>query len=193
MSTPVFLLFGAPGSGKGTQSQLLVETMGLTHVSTGSVLRQQMATTNWVEANPALADSIQTCFDAGALVDDATMLGVVASLLRQPAAGYILDGFPRTLYQAEQLWEVLNVNGCELRAALHLDVDAEACARRLHQRQDNRPEDQNAELVLARLRIYNENTAPLIGYYQESGHYRRVNADATPAGVHLGVLSAVLA
>jgi adenylate kinase len=183
MKTPVYVLFGAPGAGKGTQSTLLVRTLGYRHLSTGSVLRQQMDDPAWVAANPQLSQSIQRSFDSGGLVSDDTVLAVVVDALRRPAPGFILDGFPRTLPQAELLWAAIAQSGCEFKKALHLDLSETDCELRLLSRQDNRPDD-NQETILTRLRVYNHATAPLVFYYQSLGCYGYVNAEGTPEQVY---------
>lgn len=178
MKTPVYVLFGAPGAGKGTQSALLVRTLGYRHLSTGSVLREQMEDPEWVATNPADAAYIQHCFDTGALVSDATVLAVVVAALRRPATGFVLDGFPRTLPQAELLWAAIEQSGCQFKKAIHLDLSETDCEIRLLSRQDNRPDD-NPDTILTRLRVYNHATAPLVFYYQSLGYYGYVNAEGT--------------
>jgi adenylate kinase len=121
------LLIGAPGAGKGTQAELLAERFGLAHISSGDLLRQH------VREQTSLGQTIKSYVDKGDLVPD----GVVLDMLRKPvvaaveAGGYVLDGFPRTVEQAEAAFAVAQVLGVEVQAAIHLDVPREELVRRL--------------------------------------------------------------
>jgi adenylate kinase len=197
----VFL--GAPGSGKGTQSQRLVERHGIPQVSTGDLLRAH------VRDGTELGRRAKSVMDAGQLVDDATILGMVRERLAAPdaARGFILDGFPRTVPQAEGLEQMLAAIGQPLDAAVLFDVDSELLVKRISGRrtcQDcgrvfnvhtapppspppcggqcetprlvQRPDDKE-ETVARRLEVYEEQTRPLVGFYEQRGLLRSIDAE----------------
>lgn len=197
----VFL--GAPGSGKGTQSQRLVERHGIPQVSTGDLLRAH------VRDGTELGRRAKSVMDAGQLVDDATILGMVRERLAAPdaARGFILDGFPRTVPQAEGLEQMLAAIGQPLDAAVLFDVDSELLVKRISGRrtcQDcgrvfnvhtapppspppcggqcetprlvQRPDDKE-ETVARRLAVYDEQTRPLVGFYERRGLLRSIDAE----------------
>jgi len=197
----VFL--GAPGSGKGTQSQRLVERHGIPQVSTGDLLRAH------VRDGTELGRRAKAVMDAGQLVDDATILGMVRERLAAPDAvrGFILDGFPRTVPQAEGLEQMLAAIGQPLDAAVLFDVDSQLLVKRISGRrtcQDcgrvfnvhtapppspppcggqcetprlmQRPDDKE-ETVARRLSVYDEQTRPLVGFYEQRGLLRSIDAE----------------
>ncbi|MCC6172310.1 MAG: adenylate kinase [Gammaproteobacteria bacterium] len=198
----VFL--GAPGSGKGTQSQRLVERHGIPQISTGDLLRAH------VRDGTELGRRAKAVMDAGKLVDDATILGMVRERLAQPdaARGFILDGFPRTIPQADGLNAILAELGRPLDVAILFDVDDDELIKRISGRRscercgrvfnihtsppgtpphctqcDDRPRlvqrpDDNEETVRRRLAVYNEQTRPLVDYYRARGLLREIDADA---------------
>ena len=199
----VFL--GAPGSGKGTQSQRLIERHGIPQVSTGDLLRAH------VRDGTALGRRAKVVMDAGKLVDDATILGMVRERLAQPdaARGFILDGFPRTIPQADGLNTLLAEIGQPLDVAILFSVDDDKLIKRISGRRScahcgqvfnihnlppagpasrctqcgeplqllQRPDD-NEATVRHRLAVYNEQTRPLIDYYRARGLLREIDADA---------------
>jgi len=197
----VFL--GAPGSGKGTQSQRLVERHGIPQVSTGDLLRAH------VRDGTELGRRAKSVMDAGQLVDDATILGMVRERLAAPdaARGFILDGFPRTVPQAEGLEQMLAVIGQPLDAAVLFDVDSELLVKRISGRrtcqdcgrvfnvhtapppspppcsgQCETPRlvqrlDDKEETVARRLEVYEEQTRPLVGFYEQRGLLRSIDAE----------------
>lgn len=197
----VFL--GAPGSGKGTQSQRLVERHGIPQVSTGDLLRAH------VRDGTELGRRAKAVMDAGQLVDDATILGMVRERLAAPDAvrGFILDGFPRTVPQAEGLEQMLAAIGQPLDAAVLFNVDSGLLVKRISGRrtcQDcgrvfnvhtapppspppcggqcetprlmQRPDDKE-ETVARRLSVYDEQTRPLVGFYEQRGLLRSIDAE----------------
>ena len=179
------LLFGPPGSGKGTQAALLARRLGVPAISTGEMLRAAIA------AGSELGGKVSTIIAAGALVDDDTMEAVVRDRLALPDArrGFLLDGYPRTLAQAETLASLLRERGESLDAAIFLEVPAAELVRRLSGRQ--RGADDSPEVVAERLRIYEEKTAPLVGYYGERGLLLRVDGDRAVDEVAEVVLTAL--
>lgn len=181
------VLLGAPGAGKGTQSARMVKEWGLTHISTGDILRQAVAN------QTPLGIQAKTYMDAGELVPDFIVIGLVKSRIAEVAeSGFILDGFPRNISQAQALDKELAEIGITLDRALSIDVDREmivkrltsrracdscaritnasegdkcsACGGRLVQR-----EDDNEKTVRNRLDVYNRSTAPLVGYFRDKG------------------------
>ena len=155
------LLIGAPGAGKGTQAELLAKRFGITHISSGDLLRQH------VKDQTSLGQKIKSYVDNGDLVPD----GVVMDMLRKPvvaaakAGGYVLDGFPRTVEQAKASFPTAHALGIEVQAAVHLDVPREELVRRLVSRQ--RGSDDTKEVIEHRLQVYLERTVPLLEYYAD--------------------------
>ena len=178
------MLLGPPNSGKGTQSKVLGERLGVPPISTGEMLREAVAEGS--ELGRRVADIMKS----GELVDDATMAEVVRERLAKPdaQAGFILDGYPRTLPQAETLAGILGESGRGLDAAVLVQVPEEALVRRALGR--GRADDRE-EVLRERLRVYGEKTAPLIGYYRGLGLLREVEGDL-PIGEVTSRIVAVL-
>ena len=162
-SRPRIILFGPPGAGKGTQAVLLSQQLGVPAVSTGDMLRAAVA------SGSDLGRQVKGIMDSGGLVDDNILAAVVRARLAQADArpGFLLDGFPRTLPQADDLERILTESGQELDAVLSIEVPEEELVRRAVLR--GRGEDDREEVVRERLRVYREKTEPLIGYYRERG------------------------
>jgi adenylate kinase len=197
------LLLGPPGAGKGTQAKRLEERYGMVQLSTGDMLRAERA------SGSALGKQVQAIMDAGQLVSDDIMIALIARRIvtLKGGQGFILDGFPRTVPQAEALDEMLKKNGIGIDHVIELTVDEDAlvdriagrfsCAKcgasyhdRYHRPQAEgvcdgcgghdfirRPDD-NAETVKARLAAYREQTAPILPYYQSRGVLRSIDGMA---------------
>jgi len=176
------VLLGPPGAGKGTQGQVLCQHLGVPAISTGDMLREAVA-----EGTP-LGNKVQGIMASGALVDDATMADVVRERLAKPDArrGYLLDGYPRTLPQAETLAGILRDAAQELDAVLLVDVPEDELVRRALLR--GRGPDDTEEVIRERLRVYREKTAPLIGYYRERGLLREIDGNRPIEDVTAGML-----
>ena len=160
------VIFGAPGSGKGTQSALLVEKYGFKHISTGDVLRAE------IKNGTELGKTAQTFIDKGQLIPDSLMIDILAATYdgMKPCDGVIFDGFPRTIPQAEALKEMLALRGTEVAGMLELAVPDEMLTERLINRgKTSGRADDNEETIKKRLAVYNEQTAPLIEWYEKEG------------------------
>ena len=158
------ILLGAPGSGKGTQSAFLVEKYGLTHLSTGDLLRAEIA------AASKLGLKAKAIMDAGELVSDDIVIGMIAKRLNDKGA--LFDGFPRTIAQAEALDKLLAEKGQKIDMAIELQVDDEEIVKRLLARGRS---DDNEETIRNRLAVFNKQTAPLIKYYRDQGKLKSVH------------------
>jgi adenylate kinase len=160
------VLFGAPGSGKGTQATRLKERLGVPHISTGDLLRAE------IKEGTELGLKAKGLMDQGILLPDDIMLGIIEHRLSQPDArpGFILDGYPRNLAQAAALDDVLARIGQPLDVVVKLDVPDEAIVGRCEVRfeKEGRPDD-NPDTVKKRLGIYAEQTAPVASFYREHG------------------------
>ena len=172
------ILFGAPGAGKGTQAKRLVEARGLVQLSTGDMLRAA------IDAGTELGLRAKEIMDRGDLVSDEIILGMIAERMDSPdcANGVILDGFPRTVAQAEGLDAMLEQRGLALDHVIEISVDEDALFARIENRAaetGGSRADDNAETLRKRLAVYHENTAPLLPYYTEKGLLRTVDGMAS--------------
>ena len=160
------VIFGAPGSGKGTQSDLLVAKYGFRHISTGDVLRAE------IKQGTELGRTAQQFIDKGQLIPDELMIEILASVYDSlcPCEGVIFDGFPRTIPQAEALKKMLAQRGTEVSAVLQLEVPEEMLTERLLNRgKTSGRADDNAETIRKRLEVYHAQTAPLAAWYAAEG------------------------
>ena len=168
------ILFGAPGAGKGTQAKRLVEARGLVQLSTGDMLRAA------IDAGTELGLRAKEIMDRGDLVSDEIILGMIAERMDSPdcANGVILDGFPRTVAQAEGLDAMLEERGLALDHVIEISVDEGALFARIENRAaetGGSRADDNAETLRKRLAVYHENTAPLLPYYDGKGLLKTVD------------------
>ena len=167
------VIFGAPGSGKGTQSDLLIEKYGLNHISTGDVLRSE------IKAGTELGKTAKEYIDKGQLIPDELMVNILASVydgFGKEHPGVIFDGFPRTIPQAEALKAMLAERGHSIAAMIELDVPEEELMTRLIKRgQESGRSDDNEETIRKRLAVYHNQTAPLIEWYEREGLHRHIN------------------
>ena len=195
------VLLGAPGSGKGTQAKILMANKNIPQISTGDMLREAVA------SGTRFGLKAKSLMDAGDLVPDEVVLGIISERLTEPDAqeGFILDGFPRTTQQALDLEELLDQMGTPLNAAVLMDVDFDILMKRLTGRRTCsltgkllnihfssqeeldectnaggelvQREDDNEETISNRLEVYRDNTEPLIEYYRERGKLLTVDAE----------------
>ncbi|SDL11187.1 adenylate kinase [Catalinimonas alkaloidigena] len=163
------VLFGPPGAGKGTQSQNIIDTYGLVHLSTGDLLRSQIA------AGTELGLRAKTLMDQGILVPDEVVIGMIESKLAEnkDAKGFIFDGFPRTVAQAQALDELLSRYDTEIGCMVALSVHDEELTKRLLLRgqTSGRSDDQDESLIRKRIQEYNDKTLPVADYYRQQGKY----------------------
>lgn len=171
------ILFGPPGSGKGTQSEKIVEKFGLIHLSTGNLLRQEIA-----EKTP-LGTEAKNFMDKGQLVPDEVVIGMIDSCLEKHAnaKGFLFDGFPRTVAQAEALDKLLALKKTSICKVIALEVDEEELARRLAKRGETsgRSDDINEEVIRQRFAVYKRDTEPVAAYYKELGKFESVKGVGT--------------
>ena len=164
------VIFGAPGSGKGTQSELMIKKYGFGHISTGDVLRKE------IKNKTQLGNTAQQYIDKGQLIPDELMIDILANVydsFGKDHKGIIFDGFPRTIPQAEALKVMLDKRGHKIAAMIELDVpESELMTRLIKRGQESGRSDDNAETIKKRLDVYHSQTAPLIEWYtKENLHY----------------------
>lgn len=182
------VIFGAPGSGKGTQSERIVEKFGIDHISTGDVLRAEIA------AGTELGKSAKALIDNGQLIPDAMMVDILAAKLDAfvDRKGVIFDGFPRTIAQAEALKVMLNERGQDVTAMIELDVPEDELMDRLIKRgQMSGRADDNEETIKKRLVVYNEQTSPLKEWYKKEGKHCYINGLGDLDRIFADIVSAI--
>jgi adenylate kinase len=168
------ILLGPPGVGKGTQAKILVEQLGIPQLSTGDILRQAIAN------KTPLGVQAKAIVDRGDLVSDDIVNGIVSERIDQPdcAKGFILDGFPRTIPQADALGEMLTGKGLKLDAVIEITADADTLVSRVATRAKETGgarADDDAQVVRKRLDVYRELTEPLVAYYKGKGMLKTVD------------------
>jgi len=167
------VLFGPPGAGKGTQSKNLIDKYGLIHLSTGDLLRGEIA------EGTELGLEAEKLMDDGKLVPDAVVIGMISHKLdaNKDAKGFIFDGFPRTVAQAEALDELLLSKGSSITAMVALEVNDNELEHRLLLRgkDSGRSDDANPEIIRKRIKEYNDKTAPVADFYRSQGKFNSIN------------------
>ena len=176
------VIFGAPGSGKGTQSDKLIEHYNLFHISTGDVLRDH------IRRGTELGKTAKGYIDQGQLVPDELIIDILAQVLDdnkdQATQGVIFDGFPRTIPQAEALEQLLADRGTQIDAVVGLEVPEDELIKRILLRgQMSGRSDDNEETARKRLETYHNQTSPLKAYYEEKGKYRAINGLGSIDGI----------
>lgn len=166
------VLFGPPGCGKGTQSEKLIAQYQLVHLSTGDILRAEIAN------QTKLGLEAKAFMDKGALVPDGVVIGMIATKIdgNKAAKGFIFDGFPRTTAQAEALDAMLKERNIPIKCMLSLEVEKEELIKRLLNRglTSGRADDQNPQIIENRINEYNAKTLPVIKFYDAQGKYRSI-------------------
>jgi adenylate kinase len=176
------LLIGAPGSGKGTQAGEIVRYFGVTHISSGDLLRRHVAERTTI--GRAVSDAVRH----GDLVPDT----IIIEMLREPllaaaaSGGYVLDGFPRTVEQAKTAREIAGELGVEAQVALHLDVPAPELVRRLLARR--RGEEDTEDVIAHRIEVYEQKTLPMLDYYADLGILVRIDGARPPQEVTRSII-----
>jgi len=167
------VLFGPPGAGKGTQSEKLIAKYNLVHLSTGDILRSEIA------SGTSLGLEAKKLMDQGILVPDAVVIGMIESKVdsSKGARGFIFDGFPRTAAQADALDKLLESKGTGINRMLALEVPKEELIKRLLNRgkDSGRADDQNESVIEKRIDEYNNKTAPLKNYYTAQNKFRGIS------------------
>lgn len=167
------VLFGPPGAGKGTQAEFLVKTFELNHVSTGDLLRSEIA------AQTELGLEAKRKMDKGELVPDEIVVGMIKSKLdnNKDSKGFIFDGFPRTVEQAKALDRILEDNNTPVSGMLSLEVEKQELIDRLLSRgkDSGRSDDQDQSIIENRIAVYTEKTMPIIGYFKPQGKHFGIN------------------
>jgi adenylate kinase len=163
------VLFGPPGAGKGTQAEKIIDKYNLVHLSTGDILRSELA------EKTELGLKAKKYMDKGELVPDEVVIDMIETKIDQNpgAKGFIFDGFPRTIAQAEALDKMLSKKNTPITAMLMLTVEHDELIKRLLNRgkDSGRKDDQNLSVIENRIKVYNNETAPLIDYYEKQGKY----------------------
>jgi len=172
-----FLIFGPPGSGKGTQSLQLAEKFNLLHLSTGDMLRAE------ITAGTELGRKMSLIMSKGELVPDEVVIEMIANKIdgSKGSAGFLFDGFPRTVAQTVSLEKMLNDRGMKIDQMLVLDVDHDELVKRLIARAElsGRPDDKDPAVIENRIDVYKEKTEPIINYCNQKGLYQPVNGMGT--------------
>lgn len=171
------ILFGPPGSGKGTQSEKIVQKFGLKHLSTGDLLRRELS-----EKTP-LGIEAKNFMDKGQLVPDEVVIGMIDSCLDKntDAKGFLFDGFPRTVAQAEALDKLLSFKKTSITKVLALEVSEEELIKRLLKRGETsgRSDDTNEEVIRKRFAVYKKDTAAVAGHYKELGKFESIKGEGS--------------
>ena len=182
------VIFGAPGSGKGTQSERIVEKYGINHISTGDVLRAE------IKNGTELGKTAKGYIDQGQLIPDELMIDILASVFDsfKDSKGVIFDGFPRTIAQAEALEKMLAERGQDVSVMLDLEVPEDELMVRLIKRgKDSGRADDNEETIKKRLHVYHSQTSPLIDWYKNEKKYQHINGLGTMDGIFADICEAV--
>ena len=182
------VIFGAPGSGKGTQSERIVEKYGINHISTGDVLRAE------IKNGTELGKTAKGYIDQGQLIPDELMIDILASVFDsfKDSKGVIFDGFPRTIAQAEALKKMLAERGQDISVMLDLEVPEDELMVRLIKRgKDSGRADDNEETIKKRLHVYHSQTSPLIDWYKNEKKYQHINGLGTMDGIFADICEAV--
>jgi len=184
------VIFGAPGSGKGTQSENLIKHYELFHISTGDVLRDH------IKRGTDLGKTAKQYINQGQLIPDELMIGILAQVIDDNKElaqnGVIFDGFPRTIPQAEALETLLNERGTSVSAVVGLEVPEEELIDRLVKRgQMSGRSDDNEETIKKRLDVYHNQTSPLQAFYQEKGLYKAIKGIGTIEGIFEDIKAAI--
>jgi adenylate kinase len=183
------ILFGPPGSGKGTQSERLVDKYGLVHLSTGNLLREE------ITQRTPLGLEAKSFMDKGQLVPDEVVIGMVDSYFdkHKEARGFIFDGFPRTVAQSVALDKLLELKRTEIAAVLALDVSEEELVKRLLNRgkTSGRSDDTNEEVIRKRFNVYSSETTPVADHYKKLKKFQSIKGEGTVDDIFKAISDAI--
>ena len=172
-----YILFGPPGAGKGTQATAMVERYNLRHLSTGELLRKEIA------EGTELGLKAKSLIDAGSLVPDEVVEGMIDNAFKttEGVSGFLLDGLPRTIAQAEALDKMLAASGEEVTSVISIMIPDEMIKERIRHRAaiEGRADDSSDETVNNRIRTYHEKTEPLVDFYRKAGKYVEIDGTGT--------------
>src|SRR5258708_3529301 len=183
------ILFGPPGSGKGTQSEKLVEKYGLVHLSTGNLLREEISN------KTPLGMEAKNFMDKGQLVPDEVVIGMIDNSLdhHKDAIGFLFDGFPRTVAQAEALDKLLLLKGTDIAIVLALEVSEEELVKRLLNRgkTSGRPDDTNEEVIRKRFAVYMNETSPVAEHYKKARKFQSIKGEGSVEEIFSSLCEAI--
>jgi len=183
------ILFGPPGSGKGTQSEKLVEKYKLIHLSTGNLLREEIAN------RTPLGLEAKSFMDKGQLVPDEVVIGMIDSCLEhhKEAAGFLFDGFPRTAAQADALDKLLNLKKTEISLLLALDVTEQELVSRLLNRgkTSGRSDDTDEAVIRKRFSVYTNETSPVADYYKKARKFKSIHGEGSVDEINAALRQAI--
>lgn len=183
------ILFGPPGSGKGTQSEKLIEAYGLKHLSTGDLLRSEIA------RQTPLGLEAKSIMDKGQLVPDEVVIGMISSAIESnpEAKGFLFDGFPRTVAQSEALDKLLKLKNTEIGVVLAMEVGEEELVKRLLNRglTSGRSDDTNESVIRARITEYKDKTTVVANYYQQFNKVVHLKGEGTVEEIFNGLCSEI--
>lgn len=183
------ILFGPPGSGKGTQSERLVDKYGLVHLSTGNLLREE------ITQKTPLGLEAKSFMDKGQLVPDEVVIGMVDSYFdkHKEARGFLFDGFPRTVAQAIALDKLLELKRTEIAAVLALEVTEEELVKRLLNRgkTSGRSDDTNEEVIRKRFTVYSNDTTPVAEHYRKARKFQSIKGEGSVDEIFAAIGEAV--
>lgn len=183
------ILFGPPGSGKGTQSESLVEKYGLVHLSTGNLLREEIAN------KTPLGLEAKKFIDQGKLVPDEIVIGMVDSFFdkHKEANGFLFDGFPRTVAQAQALDKLFTLKKTDIAIVLALEVSEEELVKRLLNRgkSSGRSDDTNEEVIRKRFAVYTSETSPVADYYKKAKKFKSIQGEGSVDEINAALRQAI--
>ena len=183
------ILFGPPGSGKGTQSDRLVEKYGLIHLSTGNLLREEIAN------KTPLGKEAKKFIDNGQLVPDEVVIGMVDTFFdkHKNANGFLFDGFPRTVAQAQALDKLLALKKTDIAAVLALEVNEDELVKRLLNRgkTSGRTDDTDETVIRKRFAVYNNETSPVAEYYKRTRKFKAIHGEGSVDEINASLRQAI--
>lgn len=172
-----YIIFGPPGAGKGTQSKLMADKFQFRHISTGELLREE------IKKGTELGKKADALISKGEYVPDQVVVDIIRQEMKShpEAKGFIFDGFPRTIAQAEHLDNMLNESGKEITSVLSLKLDDDHVVHRIRHRAmtENRLDDSDIDIIEKRIATYHKKTEPLIDYYKKQGKFKEIDGSGT--------------